>query len=562
MKKYLLLILIIFPLLSFGQSTYYVATTGNDGNAGTIGSPWLTIGHGTATMAGGDTLYIRGGTYYTTAQISAPPSGTAGAYTYISNYQDEKVIVDGKNKTTASSGMTFNAMSYLYVKGIESRNNYQILTADHPYGFNISGVSNAIFDQCIAHNNGYRGFWIYLCDSIYFYNCDAYRNADSISVTPGNAGDGFITYDDESEHAITHYMYFYGCRSWENSDDGFDTGVEGTLIYDRCWAFSNGQDAFPAYPGNGMKIGLENRASATAKRRIVNCLFYDNGGNGLATNDNDRYVRKMEIYNNIFYKNGVGVTTSNTLGTDVEELVRVFKNNISYANTTANMQKGGNSTIEYCTWRLKASSPYWENNPAYSVSDADFVSVDSTGIRGARQTDGSLPVLTFLHLVEGSDLIGTGVGVGLVYDGDNLYHNDPPDLGAFGYDAEEPAPPELPEVTTTAITAYNAFMATLGGTITSDGGGTLTASGIVWDTDINPTLSDNVIQAYELTETDFSVILRNIGGGKTIHVRAFATNETGTSYGADVTLTTPANAALKNSAGKELKYGTKKLIYK
>lgn len=47
---------------SFG-ATFFVATNGNNGAAGTIGEPWADIRYGALTMSGGDTLNIRGGTY-------------------------------------------------------------------------------------------------------------------------------------------------------------------------------------------------------------------------------------------------------------------------------------------------------------------------------------------------------------------------------------------------------------------------------------------------------------------------------------------------------------------
>jgi uncharacterized repeat protein (TIGR02059 family) len=62
-----------------------------------------------------------------------------------------------------------------------------------------------------------------------------------------------------------------------------------------------------------------------------------------------------------------------------------------------------------------------------TVSDGDFQSVSTTGMDGPRQADGSLPVLNFLKLAKGSDLIDAGVDVGQAYDG------KAPDLGAFEF---------------------------------------------------------------------------------------------------------------------------------
>jgi hypothetical protein len=61
----------------------------------------------------------------------------------------------------------------------------------------------------------------------------------------------------------------------------------------------------------------------------------------------------------------------------------------------------------------------------FIVSDSDFVSIDTTGMRGPRNADGSLPTVTFMHLASGSDLIDHGTNVGLPYNG------AAPDLGCF-----------------------------------------------------------------------------------------------------------------------------------
>lgn len=65
----------------------------------------------------------------------------------------------------------------------------------------------------------------------------------------------------------------------------------------------------------------------------------------------------------------------------------------------------------------------WQNG--LSATSADFVSVDTTLLKAARQRDGSLPSIDYLKLVPGSDLRNAGVDLGLPYSG------SAPDLGAF-----------------------------------------------------------------------------------------------------------------------------------
>jgi len=71
--------------------------------------------------------------------------------------------------------------------------------------------------------------------------------------------------------------------------------------------------------------------------------------------------------------------------------------------------------------------------------------VDTTGVSGARQSDGSLPDLDFLKLAPTSDLIDKGVinvGYGITV---SSYVGSSPDLGAFEY-GEDEEPPEPPIV--------------------------------------------------------------------------------------------------------------------
>lgn len=87
------------------------------------------------------------------------------------------------------------------------------------------------------------------------------------------------------------------------------------------------------------------------------------------------------------------------------------------------------NTVDHNSWQIA------------KVSDEDFVSLDADQARGARQADGSLPVITFLQLAAGSDLIDIGAEVGLPFNGKS------PDVGAFeiqvGSSPTTPAPVPL-----------------------------------------------------------------------------------------------------------------------
>ncbi len=96
-----------------------------------------------------------------------------------------------------------------------------------------------------------------------------------------------------------------------------------------------------------------------------------------------------------------------------------------------------------------------------------------------------------------------------------------------------------PTVSTVAISGITTSAATSGGAVSSNGGSTITARGLVWSASSNPTLSDNVLANGSGIGT-FTNSLSNLTANTTYYVRAYATNATGTGYGNVVQFTTSA----------------------
>ena len=106
-------------------TTYYVAKTGNDANAGTLLSPYLTIQKGVNSAAAGDTVFVKGGTYNEYVTFNA--SGTVGNPIVLKNYGSDGVTVDGASTNIYCLYATNKAN--LVVDGINVLNstNYNIL---------------------------------------------------------------------------------------------------------------------------------------------------------------------------------------------------------------------------------------------------------------------------------------------------------------------------------------------------------------------------------------------------------------------------------------------------
>lgn len=95
----------------------------------------------------------------------------------------------------------------------------------------------------------------------------------------------------------------------------------------------------------------------------------------------------------------------------------------------------------------------------------------------------------------------------------------------------------LPTITTVEVTSITQTGATSGGDITDEGGVAITASGICWAATANPTTADSKTTDGTPSGT-FASNITGLTAGATYHVRAYATNSVGTSYGDDVSFTT------------------------
>ena len=107
-------------------------------------------------------------------------------------------------------------------------------------------------------------------------------------------------------------------------------------------------------------------------------------------------------------------------------------------------------------------------------------------------------------------------------------------------------------LTTTSITAITALTATTGGNITADGGSTITARGVCWNTNSAPTLANSFTNNGAGTGL-FTSNITGLALGTTYYVRAYATNSVGTTYGNELSFTTIALPTVTTSAFSDVK---------
>ncbi len=101
--------------------------------------------------------------------------------------------------------------------------------------------------------------------------------------------------------------------------------------------------------------------------------------------------------------------------------------------------------------------------------------------------------------------------------------------------------PAVPSLTTRELLNITNTTATGGGSITNDGGSSITAKGICWNTSPNPTTADSKTTDGTGTGT-FTSFITGLSANVTYYVRAYAINSTGTGYGNQQTFTTSSTS--------------------
>ncbi len=378
--------------------TLFVSPTGLDTNPGTLESPFGTLARGYNTAVAGDTIMVRGGTFAMTGTFSISKSGTSTSRYFLFAYANERPVLDFSAAGSGSRGINVTG-SYWSIKGLD------VFKAPDN-GMRISGSNNRI-ELCIFRENGDTGLQLDSgAGNNSIINCDSYYNVD---VTQGNA-DGFAP-----KLTVGTGNYFYGCRAWQNSDDGWDGYMRGadnvTTTIENSWCFQNGylkNGAASSGNGNGYKLGGGDNSNADSLRHnmiLKNCLAFDNRVKGFDQNNNRG---SMTFLNCTGYRNGTNYQVTGPIRST---------STVTAKNCVALGAYGGLGS-----YTIQATNSWM---PPFAVSSADFISIDTTGMRGPRNPDGSLPVLPFMRLAPGSDLIDAGTNVGLPFNG------SAPDLGCF-----------------------------------------------------------------------------------------------------------------------------------
>ncbi|MEU7620642.1 LamG-like jellyroll fold domain-containing protein [Micromonospora rifamycinica] len=363
-----------------GAVVLVVATDGDDANPGTVARPLRTIQRAHDLAEPGTTIAVRGGTYAPTSTIKILKDGTSYHPITLTNYQGERVVIDGENMPytpgavgasipRADRGALHVEADWWRFVGLEIIHGpYGIFGVDTNYGRYERLVTRDNYESGLHLQGASSGNRIVNLDS--YGNRDPRKNgesADGLAIKEGSGVDNQVR----------------GARLWRNSDDGFDAWLfESPILIEDSVAYDNGYNYWnlPDYAGdgNGFKHGGGNDPRPAVDHVTRNSMAWGNSAGGFIDNGNPG---TLVFERDTAWRNGKA-------GFDVSRSTSRLSRNLAVGN--APEVSLGSSTGADNSWNLGGTWP--------------LASTDPSTITGPRAADGSIPTSDFLRPADSADV--------------------------------------------------------------------------------------------------------------------------------------------------------------
>ncbi|WP_460676511.1 LamG-like jellyroll fold domain-containing protein [Hymenobacter coalescens] len=243
-----------------------------------------------------------------------------------------------------------------------------------------------------------------------------------------------------------------------------------------------------------------------------------------------------------WYGEGTNSLSNATVPTSTVQLAPVDATGYSDLRFTLRLGRGqgagadGWEAIDYVRFYYRANNGTWTLFGAFYGITASGELRRDADLNGVADPTGQLLTSALQDVVfTGSSVLPNSAAVANLEFKIEL-RNDATEELAFDY--IRIAGVTLPTVTTAAASAITAGGATLGGNVTSEGGGTVTERGVVYLPGNGTPTTSNTKVAIGSGPGAFSQAVTGLAAGTTYSVRAYATNSAGTGYGSVVAFST------------------------
>lgn len=364
-------------------TTYYVATTGNDSNPGTVNQPFMTFKKGISLLQPGDTLFIRAGTYTERMDFQSPvqKTGTASAWIKIAGYPGETVtfqvtdpvensygpikirgasayfifenmILDGVNATHGSRWMIRDGNHHFILRNLRIKN-------FKGSGLLIDGNDIQVIN-CKIHDNkpepgvngGYYGIYFSSGNNVLIEGNEVFdNNGGGIHAFPGPISNAVIRNNVVHHNNSFAHGSVPGITIFQDRDYKSGTAlINGVAVYNNV-VYANCVEK-PSGMCGGIQVANEAR-----NVKILNNTVYGNKGYGiLVAAGSNGPAENTIVQNNIAFGNA----TEQIIDNGVDSII---SNNLTVDPKFLN--------VDAFNFRLQAHSPAID-----AGLDLDMVKVD------------------------------------------------------------------------------------------------------------------------------------------------------------------------------------------
>lgn len=425
----------------YAHNVYYCDPEGDDATAdGSKERPFFSLQKAADLVVPGDTIFMNAGTYKYNTRVNISAIGKPNSGMIALHSLGGRAVLDfvGQGLGSSNQGIRHTG-SYWHYMGLDIINagdNGLLIERNKPSGGTYTDIAantaeghDNVIELCNFVRNQDTGLQMKnLAEYNRVINCDSYYNTDP---DHGDA-DGFAV---KISHGTGNY--FYGCRAWQNSDDGWDQFIkkEGgfpddvTTTLEYCWAFENGileDGSLSKGNGNGFKMGSnEGRNNVILNR----CLAFDNVNKGFDQNHNTGSM----ILNNCSGYSSQDASNKSRYTYRLDEPVAQGKE-IRFTNCTA-ISDGiaDRSKSSYTVYSITGTQVTCD----FNTLPEDYETISTAGMKGDRAEDGSLPFTGFLMPKAGSQKFVDKGSVVVPYPGESRYAEGikfkgaAPDLGYY-----------------------------------------------------------------------------------------------------------------------------------
>ena len=263
-------------------------------------------------------------------------------------------------------------------------------------------------------------------------------------------------------------------------------------------------------------------SNATSNPTIINSKTIDGTGLGTFTSSLISLAPGITYYVRAYATNSVGTAYGPTIS--VRTLSATIPTSVTtntISSITQTTATGGGNISNDGGAVVTSRGVCWSNTTS-SPTITNLKTVDGTGIGSFTSSlTGLLTNTTYYVRAYATNSAGTAYG---------------PAISVRTLSATIPT-----GVTTKTISSITQTTATSGGSVSNDGGATITAKGVCWSNTTSIPTINNSITTNGAGAGTFSSSLTGLTSNTTYYVRAYATNSAGTAYGSATSFTTSAS---------------------